>query len=186
MSVRSPFRWLRRFARDEDGNVAIETIIIIPILFWAYLSMFAIFDAYRQHALNEKAAFTIGDMISRQTTPLDNAYLDGSRALLKYLTRNRGQDPSIRVTSVKYDADNDIYKLDWSHTRGDAVTPLSNTDVKNWHNRLPVMLHNERIVVVETFVYYDPPFNTGLKTRTITNFIFTRPRYTPQVLWAGS
>ncbi|KEJ96776.1 hypothetical protein SAMN05444149_103322 [Pseudosulfitobacter pseudonitzschiae] len=186
MSFASPLHWLRRFGRDEDGNVAIETIIIIPILFWTYLTMFAIFDSYRQYSLNEKAAYTIGDMISRQTTPLNDSYLDGTIALLKYLTRNRGQEPAIRVTSIKYDANNDIYKRDWSHTRGPGISALDNTDVKNWHDRLPVMLHNERIVVVETFVYYDPPFNTGLNNTTITNFVFTRSRYSPQALWEGS
>lgn len=187
MSLTSPLHRLRRFARDEDGNVAVETIIIIPILFWAYLSMFAIFDVYRQYALNEKAAYTIGDMISRQTTPLDDAYLDGARAMVKYLTRSRNEtEPSIRVTSIKYDANNDIYKRDWSHTRGDGAVALTNNDVKNWHDRLPIMLHNERIVVVETFVDYDPPFSTGLNNTTIARFVFTRPRYSPQVLWQGS
>ena len=128
MSLTSPMHWLRRFARDEDGNIAIETIIIIPILFWTYLSMFAIFDAYRQYALNEKAAYTIGDMISRQTTPLDDSYIDGTRAVLKYLTRSRnGQDPSIRVTSIKYDANNDVYKRDWSHNVSSWWKPLWNT-----------------------------------------------------------
>ncbi|MEL7099236.1 MAG: TadE/TadG family type IV pilus assembly protein [Pseudomonadota bacterium] len=173
---------LRRFGRDEDGNVAVETVIILPLLFWAYLSMFAIFDAYRQHAINQKAAFTIGDIVSRQTTPLDNAFLDGMRNTLKYLTNSRNSETSIRITSIKYDANKDIYKRDWSRKRG-WVPALKNSDVKNWHNRLPIMIHNERLVLVETFVKYDPPFATGLQERTITNFVFTSPRYAPQVLW---
>lgn len=185
MSLSARLQRMRRFWRNEDGNVAIETMVIIPVLFWGYLTMYAIFDAYRQQTLNEKAAYTIGDMISRQTTPLDVAYLDGARSLLKYLTRNTAEDPTIRVTSIKYDADEDIYKRDWSHVRGNNVTALSSTDVENWHNRLPVMLDDERIVVVETFVHYKPVFNIGLKERTIRQFVFTRPRYSPQVLWSN-
>jgi len=50
------------------------------------------------------------------------------------------------------------------------------------------MPHNERLTIVETFVKYDPPFNSGLSNHEITNFVFTRPRYAPRVLWydAGS
>ncbi|WP_299368318.1 TadE/TadG family type IV pilus assembly protein [uncultured Tateyamaria sp.] len=174
--------FLRRFRDDEKGMIAVETVIIIPVLFWAYLSMFAIFDAYRQHSLNQKAAYTLGDIISRETTPLDSAYLNGTREMLAYLTANRKWDVAIRVTSVRYDANNDIYKRDWSRRKG-WQPALTNTAVKALKDNLPVLPHNERVMVVETFVKYDPPFNTGLQSREIHNFVFTRPRYAPRVLW---
>lgn len=173
---------VRAFRDDEQGSLAVETVLIIPILFWAYLSMFAIFDAYRQHAINQKAAYTIGDIISRETTPLDTAYLEGTRELLAYLTSNSAADVAIRITSVKYDANNEIYKRDWSKNLG-WESALSNNDVGELKTRLPIMPHNDRVVVVETFVKYDPPFDTGLQEREITNFVFTRPRYAPRVLW---
>ena len=169
------------FLRREDGSVAIETVILLPMLFWAYLSMFSIFDAFRQYSINQKAAFTISDMISRETLPIDNAYLDGAQDLLDYMTRSRG-DVSLRVSVVTFDANRDIYKRDWSQTRGTAQ-PLTNNDVRDWHGKLPVLAHNDRLVLVETWTDYDPPFNTGLEDRVIRNFVFTRPRYAPRVLW---
>ena len=60
---------------------------------------------------------------------------------------------------------------------------LSNEAIQALRDDLPVMPDNETVVVVETFVRYDPPFNTGLTNREIHNFVFTRPRYAPQVLW---
>ena len=174
---------IRRFRDDETGSIAVETVLILPMLFWAYLSMFAIFDAYRQHSLNQKAAYTIGDIISRETNPLDAAYLTGTRKMLAYLTANSNSDVALRVTSVRYDANNDIYKRDWSKRRG-WMPELSNTAVKALKDDLPIMPHNERVMVVETFVKYDPPFNTGLQNREIHNFVFTRPRYAPRVLWS--
>ncbi len=173
----------RDFRDDETGSIAVETILIIPILFWAYLSMFAIFDAYRQHSINQKAAFTISDIISRETTPIDNAYLLGSRQMLAYLTVNHVDDVAIRITSVKYDEVNDVYKRDWSKEKG-WMPELTNNAVKELKDDLPTMPHNERVTVVETFVKYDPPFKTGLQERTIHNFVFTRPRYAPRVLWS--
>lgn len=174
--------FLRGFRDEDQGTVAIETIIMLPILFWSYLAMFATFDAYRQHSINQKAAFTLGDIISRETTPLDASYLAGARSMLAYLTVNPTSDVAVRVTSVRYDAPNNIYRRDWSQTNG-WVSPLSNTAVQNLRNQLPVIPHNERVTVVETFTRYDPPFNTGLATREIHNFVFTRPRYAPRVLF---
>ena len=172
---------MKRFIKTEDGNIAIEAVIVLPILFWGYLSMFAIFDAYRQHSINQKAAFTIGDLISRQTTPLDTEFLTGARDLFDMLTRSQGVS-SMRVTSVRFDADTQSYTQDWSQALG-AATAAEGATVQGWADQLPVMPDNERVMVVETWSDYDPPFNTGLTLSHIHNFVFTRPRYAPRVLW---
>lgn len=175
-------RLFARFARDEEGAIAIEAVIILPVLFWTYLALFSIFDAYRHYAISQKAAYTIADMISRETNPIDDTYLDGTREALRYLANAVQEDTAVRVTSLRYDADTDEYQSDWSQTRG-WITALANSDVQNWHDRVPVMPDGERVIVVETWIKYDPPFNTGLENREIRNFVFTRPRYAPQVLW---
>lgn len=177
-------KFLRDFKNEERGAVAVETVIIIPMLFWVYLSMFAIFDAYRQHSVNSKAAYSIGDIVSRETTPVDAAYINGVREMLAYLTVNDVEDVAVRLTSVFYDEETDEYKREWSEERG-WMSSLSNSDVDNLRNSLPVMPDGEHVMVVETFVKYDPPFNTGLSNREIHNFVFTRPRYAPQVLWSS-
>jgi hypothetical protein len=43
------------------------------------------------------------------------------------------------------------------------------------------MPDNESITVVETWTRYIPPFNIGIGERDIYNFIFTRPRYAPNI-----
>ena len=184
MTTQSPKSLLARFARAEDGSIAIETVIIIPMLFWAYLAMFATFDAYRAYSLNQKASYTISDMISRETTPIDSDYVDGLRTLHAYLVDEALGDVSVRITSVSYDADNDVFARDWSQSRG-GYQPLDNADVENWHERLPVMADGERLTVVETWVDYVPPFKTGLGQREIRSFVFTKPRYADRVLYAG-
>jgi len=182
MSVRNKLTAMnRKFSRDEEGGLAIEAIVMLPLMFFVVLSMFTLFDAFRQYTMHQKAAYTLSDMISRETVPLDTSYLTGAHALFDDMTRNP-QESSIRVSVVRYDENNDIFKLDWSQTQGYS-TPLSNQDVRNWGDRLPVLVHNERILVVETFANYAPPFETGLGSREIENFIFTRPRYSPQILW---
>ena len=44
-------RFLRRFRADESGSLAIETVLIVPALFWAFIGLFSIFDAYKMHSL---------------------------------------------------------------------------------------------------------------------------------------
>ncbi|SFD47696.1 hypothetical protein SAMN04488523_10193 [Sulfitobacter brevis] len=171
------------FLRQEDGTIAIETMIILPMLFWTYLTMFSIFDSFETYSNNQKAAYTIGDAISRETLPIDDAYLNGTQDLFEYLTWSEGQS-SIRVSSLWYDEASDSIKRDWSQSRG-WVVALTDSDVVNWKNRLPVMPDGERVVVVETWSNYTPPFKTGLEKGEIHNFVFTRPRYAPRVCWVS-
>ncbi|MDF1727012.1 MAG: pilus assembly protein [Sulfitobacter sp.] len=178
--IRSPGLLLRRLVRREEGSVSIEAAIVLPAIFLAFLSIFAIFDAYRMYSINQKAAFTIGDAVSRETLPIDNNYLNGVQNLFEYLTR--ADDSAIRITSVWYDADNDRFYRDWSQSRG-WVENLTSSDVRNWHDKLPLMVDNERIMVVETWTRFKPPFKTGLENQMIRNFVFTRPRYAPRVCW---
>ncbi len=173
-----------KFAREEKGSASIEAMIMIPLIFLVLLSIFTLFDAFRQYTMHQKAAYTISDMISRETLPINGDYLDGAHALFDTLTR-APQDSTIRVSIVRFDSRDNIIKLDWSKTSG-ASTALTGDAVRNWTDKLPMMVHNERMIIVETFANYAPPFKTGLENREIANFIFTRPRYAPQVLWQNS
>ena len=176
----------RSFFTREDGSVAVETVIAIPMMFWTYMAMYSIFDTYRMHSLQQKVAYSVGDIISRQTTPVDNAFLTGLRDLSKYLSDiDTNSDISLRVTVVRWDADERVHKRDWSKEKGFRDN-LSSQDVENLKEKLPVMSDNERLIVVETAAKYTPPFNIGLGDFTIENRVFTRPRYAPQVLWSDN
>ncbi|MGB3245259.1 MAG: hypothetical protein WBB25_12035 [Sulfitobacter sp.] len=174
--------WLRMdFMRREDGTVAVEAMIVMPAMFWAYLAMFAIQDAYRTFGIHQKAAFSIGDAISRETVPLDDAYLTGVRELFEYLAHSRDKT-DMRISQIWYDGAAHEYKRDWSQVRG-SIAPLSDAEVKTWHSKLPKMASNERVVLFETWSNYDPPFETGLTVDEIRTFVFTRPRYAPVVCY---
>ncbi|WP_298857694.1 hypothetical protein [uncultured Sulfitobacter sp.] len=170
-----------RFAREEKGAAHIEAMIMIPLMFGIMVTSMTMLDLVRQHGAHQKAAFTIGDMVSRETLPLDGDYLEGTHHLLNALTRTP-QDSSLRLSVVRYDSGNDIMKLDWSKTSG-GYTALTNHQVRSWTSKLPHMVHNERMIIVETFARWESPFNIGLGVQEIDNFVFTRPRYAPQVLW---
>ncbi|MEM6941516.1 MAG: hypothetical protein AAF943_12960 [Pseudomonadota bacterium] len=171
----------RRFRRNEDGSVAMEAMIILPALFWAFLVCFSIFDTFRMYNINQKAAYTIGDAITRETVPIDSAYLNGMRDMFEYLAMSPGES-SLRISSMIWSEVDDRYYATWSRAVG-SRGPLSDDDIVALRDRLPTMPDLEQVVLVETWTNYDPPFKTGLEEQVIENFVFTRPRFAPFVCW---
>lgn len=173
----------RRFRRDEAGNYSLEAIIFLPLILSVLAATFSFHDAFRYKALNTKAAYTISDALSRETDPIDGAYLDGMVEVLEFLTRSEGPY-SVRVTMVRYDADDDAYEVAWSKTRG-AFDAMTGAEISDFRNQLPNLLHNERVIVVETATDYEPPFSIPVlhSDELFYNFAFTRPRFAPQLVW---
>ncbi len=169
------------FGRKDEGSASIEALIMMPLVFWFYVAMFSFFQTYQEYNLNQKAAHTIGDMISRETMPLDNSYLDGVQDLLDYMTHS-SEVSTVRITSVQWNENDKRFYIHWSKARGNRL-PLSDADVMEWESRIPKLSDGEFIVVTETWTAYDPPFNVGLGQQGIENFVFTRPRYAPRVLF---
>lgn len=174
---------LRHFNHSTDGAVSVEFVLAMPILFWAFAACFVFFDGYRQSAVNLKAAYTISDMISRETAGIDENYIDSLQKLMTMMARS-GSDTALRVTIVRWSEDTQKYYVDWSVQRG-YPSVLTNTDVSDMKNRLPTMADEERVIVVETSNTFTPTFRVGLDEKQLTNFVFTRPRFSPQVAWAG-
>ena len=74
--------------------------------------------------------------------------------------------------------------LHWSEGRN--IAAVTQNTVDGWTDNLPELTDSQQITVLETWVEYDPPFNTGLSERTVRNFIFTRPRYGNCTTFEGS
>ncbi|ASP20884.1 hypothetical protein ANTHELSMS3_02206 [Antarctobacter heliothermus] len=177
---------LSRFAEDTKGNIAIESLIWLPFILFLLAATFSLHDAFRYKALNVKAAYTISDAISRETDPIDGTYLDGMVELLDFLVRPGGES-SLRVTLVRYNGNTSSYESEWSRTRG-GLGELQSAQLSQMHDKLPTMLHNERVIVVETETNYAPPFAIpGLTGAGLFyNYGFTRPRFAPKIVWSDS
>ncbi|TNF59630.1 MAG: pilus assembly protein [Rhodobacteraceae bacterium] len=181
MFIRKILNRLKAFRDDTRGSVTVEFAMMMPLLFWAYGASYVFFDAYRQSAVNLKAAYTIGDLVSRETRALNEAYIDSLYNMTQLLTRTNSP-LSMRITVVRWDADDDMYYFDWSKARG-SVQPMTQNDLDELEARLPTMPDQERVIVVETWNTWTPPFNVGMTKTDIDNFVFTRPRFAPQVVF---
>jgi hypothetical protein len=173
---------LKAFGRDTDASVTVEFVMAAPMLFWALAACYVFFDGYRQSAINLKAAYTIGDMISRETEAINDNYLDSMYSLHRLLTRATSST-TLRITVVHWDEDDDRFYQDWSQTRG-GIDPLTSNEVSLLTAKLPTMPNAERVILVETTNSFTPTFsNVGIGTLSLDNFVFTRPRFAPQVVW---
>ena len=173
----------RAFWKDTSGNVTVEFALTMPILFWTFMAAYVFFDGYRQSAINLKAAYTISDLVSRETGTINDAYIDSMVELLEMMTRTPS-DVDLRISVIRWHEEDDRYYLDWSANRG-FIDDLNNETIANIEDKLPQMPDNERVILVETNNVFVPLFNVGMEDINLENFVFTRPRFVSQILFEG-
>lgn len=172
-------RLLRRFWKDDGAAVAVETVIILPVLTWVFIASFVFFDAFRTYNSSIKATYAIADILSRQTSTVYARDIEGYARIFDHLVRNNG-DARLRVTQISYDGPGDAHVVDWSYaTNGEAR--LFTANLAALSAQLPVMSNAERIILVQSFIPYQSVFDSRLEMMTFENFTFTRPRYAGQV-----
>ena len=174
-------RRARAVRQDESGSIAVETLLMVPLLAWAFVSTLAYFDAYRAEAISTKASLTIADMISRETGFVTDEYLSGAENLLEFLTID-DDDADLRVTVIRWDEDDSKYYVVWSRERGPRED-LVDADLTLLTGQLPILANNERIIVVETWTDYTPAYSVGLSEYTLKTWDFIRPRFTNQLCY---
>src|SRR6056297_2500528 len=98
--VSRPLTSIQRFLGREDGAIAIEAAIILPLLGFAYVAGFAYFDNYRREALLTKATYTVADILSRETGVVTANDFEGMQDIFEFLTFSEGQT-RLRFTQIE-------------------------------------------------------------------------------------
>lgn len=180
MSRMSKFRSL---LRREDGTITVEMLLFFPMLVWAFVGTFVFFDAYRSQATNVRSAYTLGDALSRETEYITPKYMDSMAELQTFLNQT-DEESSLRITVIKYDANQNEHEVVWSEVRGDDGLMQMDQDVLNGMGEsIPIMAHQSRFIVVESWVDYMPGFDMGIEPFTLYNLSVTRPRFAGQLCW---
>jgi hypothetical protein len=182
MSILSHLRVIgKRFTASETGSIPIEGVLASTFLIWWYIASFQFFDAFRQKNVNQKGAYTIADLVSRETDAIDEDYVEGMNKLFDYITFSR-RPTTIRVSSVFWDDDEARNKIAWSYGTG-KTGGMTTDELQDRANRIPTMATGDYVIVVETFMAYEPIFSVGLNAQWFQQFITTRPRFTTCVAW---
>lgn len=171
--------FLHRFARDEEGSIAVESLLMIPMLFWAVVAGYTFFDGYRQSAANLKAAYTIGDLISRETQEINDTYIDSMQDLMTLMVAS-GSEVDMRISLIRFDEEDNRHYVNWSAIRG-FTKEWTDENITSLSDQLPPMPDADTLILIETSNEYIPAFDMGLDIDKLENFIFTRPRFTNEI-----
>lgn len=183
-------RILHRFSNEEKGTLTVEAVLILPLLVWWWVAGLVFFDAYQARNVNQKAAYTVSDMISREMgdEPVNATYINGLGAVFGYLTASHGTNPAIRVTEIycedNCDLDNParVIRVDWSYAT-DERPALDDDSIAALEDQIPIMTKFDRAMLVETYMDYSSAFNVGLRDRNYQNVVVTRLRFAPKLCW---
>ncbi len=183
---------MRRFLRDNKASLSVEAVLVLPLLLWAFIALFSFFDVYYARNVAVKANYAVADLLSRETNPIDTSYLNGVEDVYQYLTQS-DESSWIRITAVKCrrncsNPETRELKRDWSRAT-DGMAQLTDSVVDtNYRDIVPIIPRGERVIMLETEIHYDPPFNTvysGVSHRDMRDITMTRPRFGPQLCWVG-
>ena len=177
---------LRRFRDQEDGLVMTEFLIMLPLLVWTFMALFVYWDAFRTINQAQKAAYSVSDLISRQSS-VDMAFINGMQDVTEYLM-NDSPNVRLRITSVEFDEEDNEMELVFSRSPGNRLPRLTAGDLNSttYRDRIPVMADNSTVVIVETKIDYKPGFDVGIPNHSFDNFVVTRPRYERKICLDGT
>ncbi len=176
------------FRKATDGILTVEMIITLPFLFWMIATSIELYEVHRYKAARVKATYTVADMLSREMLPVNASYINGAKELFDNQTQDLG-DNQVRMSVVTYMAATDTYEVRWSEVRGAGPMPrLTNAEVANAHDELPILQGGEELIIVESTSVYNTVFDyPGLNwDYTVNTRIFTGIRFVPQLCWEGT
>lgn len=195
--IRALVRHLRRFRRDDQGSITLEAILYLPPLITMFVLSIVMFDGFRSNNLSQKAAYAISDAISRETTPMTDAYLNGMESLYTDIVGRRA-GYGIRFTVLHWSNAQQGYVVDWSRLRGTLISnPLTSGDLAAIKDDLPTLQNGEVVIMVEARTDINVPdalradgswapplaLRIDLDKFEMAANVITRPRFSPNVCW---
>jgi hypothetical protein len=177
---------LARFWRGRDreaGSMTVEAVLMMPLLLWVFGGSWVFFDAYRAKSINTRAAYTVGDVLSRESGYITPTFVNSISALQGVLMPE-SRAPRIRVSVFTFDAPTNSYRVRWSTARGTGVSALTDAALNEVRAELPDMPNLEVATLVETWTDYTPIFDVGLAPFTFEDRVVTRLRFAGQLCYS--
>ena len=160
---------LGKFRRNQDGATIIEFALLMPMLLMVFLGSVTAFDLFRNGQNIEKATFTVGDMLSRQTS-ISSSLLTDMLELMRNMVAT-ADNGGMRVSSIA--REDGEFVLRWSRSLGENVpnTPLETS-------LLPEIADGDTVLLTESFVPHGAIFaGFGLGDITFNASAAHRPRF---------
>ncbi|MHA3916285.1 TadE/TadG family type IV pilus assembly protein [Halovulum sp. GXIMD14793] len=185
-------------ARDEEGTLTVEFIVMFPLLAFWFLGAITFFEAFRSNSLTAKVAYTISDIASKygegptaadqgfQTQDLVELFQIQQRMMPRRTSRG-----SMRISSICFwkdkdesDGDDSKYRVLWSwvgdNGAGPSLSPLTDSEIPV--AIMPFMADQDTVMFVEIYTDWKPISSLGglMQPLTWSNRLAERPRVLPE------
>ncbi|MDJ0858423.1 MAG: hypothetical protein QNJ03_05045 [Dinoroseobacter sp.] len=178
-------RLIYRFKTSTDGGAVVEMGLLLPVLILLFVAGLVAQDAIRMAYLNNKAVYTVSDMVSREDELIDGAYFEGLHSVYRYLIDER-YPTNLRITTIECTADctdeeTRVLEVCWSETTA-GLAGLSTEEIDAYNDTTPLFAQGDTLLVTEAFLDYSPLIdNPLLPSQTYDAIAYTRPRIIGQV-----
>ena len=165
------------FHRDERGVSAVEFALLAPFMIALYLGSVQLTLGLTADRKVSQVANTVADLVTQDDFVTDGDLADIYAAADAILNPFDTGALSLRITSVRMDADGEVF-VDWSE--GDGMTALDTDNLPDLPDGLLAPMNS--IIMVEA--HYRFATNLGELTKTPINLsdtAYLRPRRGPWV-----
>ncbi|WEK03238.1 MAG: pilus assembly protein [Candidatus Devosia phytovorans] len=165
---------LKSFLADRRGVSAVEFALLAPVMLVLLISSVTVFDLFRTAQSAEKGTFTVGDMLSRQTS-ISETQLKNMVTFIGHTVDFEGE-ARIRVSSIS----NIKGKLtsDWTKSVGNSAIEVPALSMEG----IPDIAVGDSVLVTEVYVPHSSflPI-AGLDQMIYSNRAVHRPRFVGRV-----
>ncbi|WP_440957843.1 TadE/TadG family type IV pilus assembly protein [Oceanicaulis sp. LC35] len=165
------------FKRDQRGVSAVEFALLAPFMIALYLGSVQLTLGLTADRKVSQVANSVADLVTQDDFVTDDDLVDIYAAADAILNPFDTAPLSLRITSVRMDADGEIF-VDWSE--GDGMTPLDTDSLPELPDGLMAPMNS--IIMVEA--NYTFATNLGELTKTpitLSDTAYLRPRRGPWV-----
>lgn len=161
---------------DEKGTLTIEFLLWLPYLALWFIASTIFYDAYKSRNEAANAAYTLSDIITRQTE-VDNQFLDSLYTLQDRLLPQADGVRTLRISSIQFSGGK--YQVLWSRSMGGGSV-MKDADIPI--QIMPAMAELDTVILTELAVPFIPFANwVGVRARTWSFDLVSRPRFASQV-----
>ncbi len=169
------FSIISRFIRNNDGVAAIEFAFVAPVIVTLLFGTLTFFTAIYENQRNERATYTITDMISRFYDVDTDDLVSINKTFDAIIIHTASP---MRVTSIL--RGDKKFTVQWSYVSG-SYAKLNDADIPI--SRLPEISAGDSLIITETQSPLLPLTSFGgLQKGVIESFATARPRFVSAIV----
>lgn len=174
-------KYLHKFKRNDQGAVALEIIVLMPLLILWLVGSNSFFDGFKTSLRASKASYTAIDLVSRQDVIGTND-IRNIASIFESIVDADGTAASIVVSSIhKVD---DALEVHWSVNGEGGAGLTSAAQIPT--AQMPNLVDNEYVILLQSSVPYVPLYSWAqLQATTFTNTIVVTPRFHPRITYVS-